>query len=142
MSDACELCDGTQFIEFPVIVITTGDIEMLNVSCPDCVLNKKGRVYVDELDDFGWVMYGRPTQSCHMMADTDSALEEMARTLKLKPQWRHGDHYDLIPSKRKKAVEAGAIEVRAVDLVNLRRLRKKAPLLVQNGIFGSSPSDE
>ncbi len=73
-------------------------------------------VYVDDL---------RPIkcwpEACHMLADTDRELDQMAALLCLLPRWKHGDHYDLSPSKRALAVKAGATEVTSRQLVEIRR---------------------
>lgn len=79
-------------------------------------------VYVDNMFLDGW---------CHMMADTDEELEEIARKLKLKPEWRHGDHYDVKPRKRALAVKYGALEVAPLFLVNIRRQRRGQPALTE-----------
>lgn len=72
-------------------------------------------VYVDTLIDWGW----RLGPSCHMTADTDEELHAMADAIGMKRSWaqkmdhprqRH-HHYDLVASRRKKAVALGAIEV-------------------------------
>lgn len=81
-------------------------------------------VYVDDMFLDGW---------CHMMADTDEELEGIARELKLKPRWRHGDHYDVRPRKRALAVKMGAIEVKPMFLVNIRRQRRGQPPIVESG---------
>ncbi len=69
-------------------------------------------VYVDELCEqhfhSGKWKHG---QSCHLMATTEAELEEIARRLQLRKDWRHGDHYDLTANKRRLAVELGAIEI-------------------------------
>ena len=62
--------------------------------------------------------------ACHLMADSDAELGSMARTLGLKPAWRHGDHYDLTASKRARAIEFGAREVTSLDLVRLRQSKR------------------
>ncbi len=79
-------------------------------------------VYVDNLRPRPWVC--NPAYHCHMMAESDSELEAMARRLSLKPEWKHGDHYDLTAAKRHQAVEVGAVQVTARDLVRLRRERR------------------
>lgn len=71
-------------------------------------------VYVDWLMNHGWVMRGRRIQSCHMMADSEYELEVFALKIGLKSewmQWKGALHYDLTPSKRRAAVEAGAEEL-------------------------------
>ena len=65
------------------------------------------------------------SKSCHMMADTDVELEKMARRLKLREQWRHGDHYDLTPNKRVLALCYGAKQTSTRKLIQLREKRRK-----------------
>ena len=48
---------------------------------------------------------------CHMLADTDAELREMARTIGVQQRWHQGDHFDICLSKRALAVKAGAIEI-------------------------------
>ena len=72
-------------------------------------------VYVDDYR----AKFGRMTM-CHMMADTLDELHLMARTLGLKEAWFQPasyPHYDLCTNKREKAVELGAQEITARDLV-------------------------
>lgn len=68
---------------------------------------------------------------CHMMADTEEELHAFAARLMMKREWFQGDHYDLVPSKRARAVELGAKEVDSLFLVNLRRARLGNPPLVR-----------
>jgi len=74
-------------------------------------------IYVDELQN-----YGNKGWWSHMWSDTLDTVElhEFANSLKLKPEWfqvSHGDfvrefpHYDLRESKRKIALEKGAVEM-------------------------------
>jgi hypothetical protein len=60
----------------------------------------------------------------HMMADTDDELHAMAARIGLKREWFQGDHYDLTPSRHKRAVAAGAKVVRTRDLVRIRVERR------------------
>ena len=85
-------------------------------------------VYVDEMRLVwpklrGW----RYDRACHMLADTERELEAMARRLKLRRSWRHGDHYDLTANKRRQAVAAGAIELSAREMVCVRRRIEEEP---------------
>jgi hypothetical protein len=59
-----------------------------------------------------------------MFADTEKELEEMARKLGLKREWRQGEnynwvgeliHYDIAKSKRVKAIQLGAIPLDDVE---------------------------
>lgn len=81
-------------------------------------------VYVDQITDYkgsvkGYV--GRVSQHwCHMYADSLDELHEMAAKIGMKrswfqeAHWLHLCHYDLVPSKRAKAVALGAIEVKSL----------------------------
>lgn len=81
-------------------------------------------IYVDELRTppcFAPRCFLEAGNFCHLMADSDAELEAFARRLGLNKAWRHGDHYDLTPARRAKAVQAGAVEVTSRDLVRIRR---------------------
>jgi len=72
-------------------------------------------VYVDQVrryDSGEW---------CHMSADTDAELEAFARSIGLNRRSKQRGHYDLRPSKRRAAVEAGAVEITAREMVAVRR---------------------
>lgn len=59
---------------------------------------------------------------CHLMADSLDELHQFAAKLGLKREWLHsGDHYDVTSTKRAAAVKLGAIEVKAIQLVEVRR---------------------
>ena len=78
-------------------------------------------VYVDDLFP---VMRGQMKKyghSCHLLADSDEELEQFARRIKLRRGWKHGDHYDLTPARRVRAVAAGAVEATSEDLVKIRK---------------------
>ena len=49
---------------------------------------------------------------CHMMADTEEELHEMAAKLGLKREWfqPHRPHYDICKTKRALALKLGAVE--------------------------------
>jgi len=78
-------------------------------------------IYVDEMRVSGPPWHYRGT--CHLFASTDAELESFARRLKLRLDWRHGDHYDLTRNKRAQAVKLGAQPVTVRELVRLRRQR-------------------
>lgn len=68
-------------------------------------------VYVDDMK----VRYGRMIM-CHMLADTDEELHQMADRIGVARRWhqRPGtshSHYDICRSKRALAVAAGAKEI-------------------------------
>lgn len=85
-------------------------------------------VYVDALLEYGWVLRGRSTRSCHMIADSESELHAMARAIGMRRAWfqpRSFPHYDLTPDRRQKAVCRGAVELGRADFVGkMRELRE------------------
>lgn len=57
-------------------------------------------------------------KSCHMVSDTSfSELHAFAQKIGMKRHWFQGDHYDLAPSMRERAIAAGAAVVTAQQLV-------------------------
>ena len=80
-------------------------------------------VYVDNAKN----VLGR-MKMCHMVADTNEELQKMAGRIGLNYAWyQEGGftpHYDLSLSRRKMAVEAGAIEVTSRELVRMIRRKK------------------
>lgn len=80
-------------------------------------------VYVDDLKHYS----GRGRMSgewCHMVADTDAELNEMAEKIGLSRLWyqppskhRTFGHYDLRPNKRLAAIRNGAIAVPMLALM-------------------------
>ena len=84
-------------------------------------------VYVDPLFDHGGSATFRLRRSCHMYADTLEELHAMAEQIGMKRAWFQNKtklpHYDLVPSRRVKAVRLGAIEHRRAEMVSLMRHR-------------------
>lgn len=85
-------------------------------------------VYVDELHDYPIAVITAEarrhgTKWCHMTADTEKELHEMARKIGLgRPAYQDRSvlpHYDLTPSKREQAIRHGAIEIRAIDRLKM-----------------------
>jgi len=65
---------------------------------------------------------------CHMYADTEEELHELAAKIGLKRGWfqgppRHADlpHYDLTKNKRHHAVRAGAVEKPSEHMIQTRK---------------------
>lgn len=60
---------------------------------------------------------------CHMLADTDGELCEMARKIDVNQRHHQGDHFDICLSKRALAVQFGAVEItqRQAGCMTLRR---------------------
>lgn len=77
---------------------------------------------------------------CHMIADTLPELHEMAQKIGMKSSWfqpKSFPHYDVCLSRRKAAVELGAIEVTPQELVsNIRRIRAAKSALNTDGESG------
>lgn len=88
-------------------------------------------VYVDDMR----ARFGRMIM-CHMVADTDAELREMARKIGVAERWHQGDHFDICLSKRAMAVELGAVEVTKRQLGAMRILRRR------RGRSGPLPSPE
>jgi hypothetical protein len=73
-------------------------------------------VYVDDQEN----KYGRMVM-CHMIADTEDELHEMADKIGVPRRWFQNKpghpHYDICLTKRKKAVSFGAKEITAKEAV-------------------------
>ena len=81
-------------------------------------------VYVDDV----FIPFGR-MKMCHMIADTEEELHEMAGKIGMKREWFQSGfrpHYDVSKSKRKLAIESGAVEVTVQELV--ARLREESEM--------------
>jgi hypothetical protein len=79
-------------------------------------------VYVDALLKWPKSRKWRWPTACHMVADTDTELHAFADRIGLKRTWHQISdgglsHYDLNESRRKAAVNAGAIEIDRETLV-------------------------
>lgn len=90
-------------------------------------------MYVDvpvtyEKEPEGYVGRARARAAwCHMIADSEEELVTMARKVGLRDEWiqrdAHGVHYDLVPSKRTRAIQFGAIACDRQEFVTaLRRI--------------------
>ncbi|MCC7173269.1 MAG: DUF4031 domain-containing protein [Planctomycetes bacterium] len=80
-------------------------------------------VYVDDMR----AGFGRLTM-CHMLADTDEELHAMADRVGVARRWHqappaHDSHYDIATSKRRLAVQHGAVPItfRQAAAMNRRR---------------------
>lgn len=81
-------------------------------------------VYVDTMR----ARFGRMTM-CHMIADSTAELLAMADRIGVQRKWiqnagTHREHFDIALSKRKLAIEAGAVEVSMMDLGRILRARR------------------
>lgn len=68
-------------------------------------------VYVDSM----FASY-RGMLMSHMIADTEEELHAMADRIGVARKWFQGDHYDICKSKRKLAIEYGAVTLSRRDL--------------------------
>lgn len=79
-------------------------------------------VYIDN----AYLPYGR-MKMCHMIADTEEELHQMALNIGMKRSWyqpKSFPHYDVCVSRRKLAVELGAVELTERELVmKIKELR-------------------
>lgn len=80
-------------------------------------------VYVDDMR----ARFGRMVM-CHMLADTDDELHAMARIIGVSRRWHqappaHSSHYDIAQTKRKLAINAGAVPItwRQAGAMDVRR---------------------
>lgn len=81
-------------------------------------------VYVDDMYLYPLGRFRRMKMS-HMFAHTDEELHQMADRIGLARRWFQGDHYDVSIGLRKKAINAGAVEVtlRQASVMMLARRR-------------------
>ena len=96
-------------------------------------------VYVDPLLRHGGSESFRWDHSCHMYADSLDELHAMARSIGMRRAWFQPDggrlpHYDLVSTKRKKALELGAIEHTREQCAQFMRSRRG---VVEPTLFGA-----
>lgn len=74
-------------------------------------------ILVDALQHHAKTPLG-PRAWCHMVSDTSlTELHDFALRVGLKRAWFQGDHYDLVASRRERAVFIGAVAVSSQQLV-------------------------
>lgn len=76
-------------------------------------------VYVDDMA----ARFGRLVM-CHMLADSDAELRDMARRIGVAQRHHQGDHFDICRSKRHLAVALGAVEVSQRTMALMRANRR------------------
>ena len=84
-------------------------------------------VYVDDMYRYPMGRYGRLRMS-HLMADTTGELLAMADSIGVARKWIQDEggrteHFDIAMSKRRLAVEHGAVEVTMKELVRYMQRR-------------------
>lgn len=100
-------------------------------------------VYVDELVTYGTASYhgtgaaqakrvGERSghQWCHLFTDAgnEAELHALAGRIGMKQSWFQGNHYDLTPSRRLRALREGAVEVDRRQAVRILRPQLAAAL--------------
>lgn len=88
-------------------------------------------VYIDKMN----ARYGRMIM-CHMLADTEEELLEMAEKIGVNKKWHqypdtHKSHFDICLAKKKIALDLGAIEIDKRQLFHLMKSKKE--IKVKNG---------
>jgi hypothetical protein len=63
---------------------------------------------------------------CHMIADSEAELHEMAAKIGIKRKWYQGDHYDICKAKRTLAIELGAKVISRMDLGRMVITQRRA----------------
>lgn len=61
---------------------------------------------------------------CHMIADTELELHDMANKIGVQRKWYQGDHYDICLSKKEKAIQKGALVVTPQELASMCHRKK------------------
>lgn len=85
-------------------------------------------VYVDDMHLHPLGRYGR-MKMCHMIADTTAELLAMADKIGVARKWLQypgtdREHFDISMTKRKLAVQAGAVETTMRELALRRKARR------------------
>lgn len=91
-------------------------------------------VYVDRLMNHGWHL----GPNCHMFADTLEELHAMADKIGMKRSWFQNKpelpHYDLVASRRKKAIQFGAIDDHSCEIMILARRKGVNRIAAAKGV--------
>ena len=88
-------------------------------------------VYVDPLQDYGWIVLGQRTRSCHMFSDAVdlTELHDLAGKIGMRLAWFQdkvtAPHYDLRPDHRDAAVRVGAVTVDRRTAARIWRARRE-----------------
>ena len=91
-------------------------------------------IYVDSLQSYPKEAVSRSARRhgvtwCHLFADTVEELHHFAAKIGMKRRWfqdqhEHFPHYDLLPSRRAKAIKLGAQEIDLKDFLR-RKYQEK-----------------
>ncbi len=90
-------------------------------------------VYVDPMEHSGFKAEGVPVMTCHLFADNDGPLHELARRIGVKESWFHHPksemhlgYYELTGKTRTRAIELGAVEVDKAVLAAIAKRHRSA----------------
>lgn len=86
-------------------------------------------VYVDDMEA-GY----RNMKMCHMLADTEEELIEMAKQIGVQLKWHqykgtYKSHFDICKSKKELAIRFGAILIDGKEVGKILKKKKNSPLL-------------
>lgn len=81
---------------------------------------KKVTVYIDDMN-----APFRRMIMCHMIADTEEELHQMADKIGVARKWYQRNHYDICLSKKKLAIQHGAKEITWRELGLMLRERRR-----------------
>jgi hypothetical protein len=88
-------------------------------------------VYVDDMNAPFRPAHRRNTTyiMCHMVADDEAELHQMAKAIGVARKWYQGDHYDVSKSAKAAALKLGAVETswRELALWSNARRRGETP---------------
>jgi hypothetical protein len=96
-------------------------------------------VYVDQLAEHGWKLRGHTVKSCHMIADNEAELHQLAYAIGMKRTWFQAPpkasfpHYDLTESRRERAVQLGAQSLDRSEFVAVMRRLRETQKELSNG---------
>lgn len=62
---------------------------------------------------------------CHMVADTDEELFEMVDKIGVSRRWHQGDHFDITQSKKRIALQLGAVPIPLRTLALMMAVKRK-----------------
>jgi hypothetical protein len=102
-------------------------------------------VYVDSIHNYGWVVHGQITPSCHMFTDTLdlTELHAMAALIGMRREWFQdkaaAPHYDLRVDGREAAIAAGAITVDRRSAALIWRVRRALIKAAASPTYTSAP---
>ena len=81
---------------------------------------KKVTVYIDDMN-----APFRRMIMCHMIADTEEEVHQMADKIGVARKWYQRNHYDICLSKKKLAIQHGAKEITWRELGLMLRERRR-----------------